>query len=285
MTDWFMTDDPKSSNYIIKGILGGLFITVGMTGLDQDMMQKNLTCRNEKDAKKNMIWFSIILFVVNFVFLILGALLAMYAEANIEISSAIQGMDLDKQTDRLFPLIALDGGLGNLIGITFLLGLVAAAYSSADSALTSLTTSTSVDIFRVDQWNDKAKAERVRKYIHISMTGILFVVILLANAFKEQDVINTLFVLAGYTYGPLLGLFFFGIISKKHVEDKYTWIVCLIVPVMIYIFKSYEEVWFDGYKSGHEILGVNGALCYLGLWMMSKKGLKNSDDHAFGNAR
>ncbi|HLW30361.1 MAG TPA: sodium:solute symporter [Brumimicrobium sp.] len=275
MTDWFVTDDPKSNNYIIKGILGGLFITLGMTGLDQDMMQKNLTCRNEKEAKKNMMWFSIILFGVNFIFLVLGGLLAMYAEANIEISSAIQGMDLDKQTDRLFPLIALDGGLGNLIGITFLLGLIAAAYSSADSALTSLTTSTSVDIFRVDQWDDKAKAERVRKYIHISMTGILFVVILLANALKEQDVINTLFILAGYTYGPLLGLFFFGIISKRTVKDKNTWIICLIVPILIYIFKTYEQEWFDGYKSGHEILGVNGLLCYLGLWMMSKKAITN----------
>src|SRR5690554_586278 len=215
MTDWFVTDDPKSSNYILKGILGGLFITLGMTGLDQDMMQKNLTCRNEKEAKKNMLWFSIILFGVNFIFLVLGGLLALYAEANIEISSAIQGMELDKQTDRLFPLIALDGGLGDLIGITFLLGLIAAAYSSADSALTSLTTSASVDIFRVDKWDDKEKAERVRKYIHVGMTAILFVVILLANALKDQDVINTLFILAGYTYGPLLGLFFFGIIRDR----------------------------------------------------------------------
>lgn len=271
MTDWFVTDDPKSSTYVIKGILGGLFITLGMTGLDQDMMQKNLTCRNEKEAKKNMLWFSIILFGVNFIFLVLGGLLFLYAQNNPEILNAIQGMDIDKQTDRLFPLIALEGGLGTLIGITFILGLIAAAYSSADSALTSLTTSTSVDIFRLDKWEDKEKAERVRKYIHIGMTAILFFVILLANALKEQDVINTLFILAGYTYGPLLGLFFFGIISKRKVADKYTWIVCLIVPILIYIFKSYEQEWFDGYKSGHEILGVNGLLCYLGLWGLSKK--------------
>src|SRR5690554_32436 len=271
MTDWFVTDDPKSNNYFLKGILGGLFITLGMTGLDQDMMQKNLSCKNEKEAQKNMIWFSIILFGVNFIFLVLGGVLTMYAEANPEIITAIQTMEPDKQTDRLFPLIALNGGLGNLIGITFLLGLIAAAYSSADSALTSLTTSTSVDIFRVDQWEDKTKAERVRKYIHIGMTAILFIVILLANAFKEQDVINTLFILAGYTYGPLLGLFFFGIISMRIVDDHYNCIVCLIVLVLIYIFKSYEQEWFDGYKSGHEILGVNGLLCYLGLWIMSSK--------------
>lgn len=270
ITDWFLTDDPKSKNFILKGILGGLFITVGMTGLDQDMMQKNLTCRNEKEAKKNMMWFSVILFGVNFVFLMLGGLLFLYAESHPEILSIIQGMEADKQTDRLFPLIALEGGLGALIGVTFLLGLVAAAYSSADSALTSLTTSTSVDLVGVDKWKDTKKAEKVRKLIHIGMTVLLFIVILLANAFKEQDVINTLFVLAGYTYGPLLGLFFFGIISKRIVNDKNTWIVCLIVPVLIFIFKTYEAEWFNGYQSGHEILGVNGLLCYFGLWILSK---------------
>ncbi|WP_317045810.1 SLC5/6 family protein [Brumimicrobium salinarum] len=218
-----------------------------------------------------MMWFSVILFMVNFVFLILGGLLVLYAQQNPEFINSVQGMDLDKQTDRLFPLIALDGDLGSLIGITFLLGLVAAAYSSADSALTSLTTSTSVDLFRVNEWKNKDKAERIRKYVHIGMTGILFIVILLVNAFKSQDVINTIFTLAGYTYGPLLGLFFFGIISKRVVDDRLTWTVCLIAPILIYIFKSYEQEWFDGYTSGHEILGVNGLLCYIGLWSLSKK--------------
>ena len=269
MTDWFMTDDPKSSTYFLKGLFGGLFITLGMTGLDQDMMQKNLTCKNEKEAKKNMIWFAVVLFFVNFVFLALGGLLFLYGKEHPEIFTEIQGMDIDKQTDRLFPLIALRGGLGPWVGITFLLGLIAAAYSSADSALTSLTTSTSIDMFRINTWKDSKKAERARKLIHISMTGILFVVILLVNAFKDKDVINTLFTLAGYTYGPLLGLFFFGIISKRKVKDHYTWIVCLVVPVLIYVFKSYEQEWFNGYTSGHEILGVNGLLCFIGLYLLS----------------
>lgn len=270
MTDWFLTDDPKSNNYFIKGILGGFFITLGMTGLDQDMMQKNLSCKNKKDSQKNMIWFSVILFFVNFIFLILGGILYQYANQTPEIMDAIQQMDADKQTDRLFPFIALEGGLGTLIGVSFILGLIAAAYSSADSALTSLTTSASVDIFEIDKWKDKDKAERTRKYIHVGMTAILFVVILLANSLKDRDVINTLFILAGYTYGPLLGLFFFGIISKRKVNDKMTWIVCLVVPVFIFIFKSYELTWFNGYQSGHEILGVNGILCYLGLYAFSK---------------
>lgn len=271
MTDWFMTSDPKANNYWIKGILGGLFITLGMTGLDQDMMQKNLSCKNAKESRKNMIWFSVILFLVNFVFLILGGLLFLYAQEHTEILTELDKMPVDKQSDRLFPMIALNGGLGVFVGITFLLGLVAAAYSSADSALTSLTTSTSVDLFKLDKWKDTEKAERIRKWIHVGMTVVLFFVILLANAFKERDVINTLFILAGYTYGPLLGLFFFGILSKRKVADHLTWIVCVVVPIMIYVFKEFESYWFDGYKSGHEILGVNGILCFIGLYILSKK--------------
>ncbi len=271
MTNWFVTDAFKDSNFFIKGILGGLFITLGMTGLDQDMMQKNLSCKNARESKKNMIWFSVILFGVNFAFLMLGAFLVMYAQQHPEISEALMKMEPDKQADRIFPMVALQGGLGSFIGITFLLGLVAAAYSSADSALTALTTSTSVDFLKVNEWKDKGKAERTRKWIHIGMTLLVLVVILLVNAFKERDVINTLFTVAGYTYGPLLGLFFFGILTKRRVKDRLTWYVCIIVPVLIFIYKSYEAEWLNGYQSGHEILGVNGLLCFLGLYLLSTK--------------
>ena len=270
MTEWFVTDNVDAKNYWLKGILSGFFITIAMTGLDQDMMQKNLTCKNEKEAKKNMIWFSVILFVVNFIFLILGGLLILYIENNPELLSTFLSMEEDKRLDRLFPMIALDGGLGFAIGITFLLGLIAAAYSSADSALTSLTTSTSVDLFKLDKWQNQLKAERTRKIIHISMTVLLFIVILLANAFKETNVINTLFQLAGYTYGPLLGLFFFGIITKRRVSDDYAWIICLVVPTLLIFFKANEEYFFIDYKTGHELLGINGLLCFLGLWFISK---------------
>ncbi|MDX1652946.1 MAG: sodium:solute symporter [Brumimicrobium sp.] len=270
MTDWFVTENGKNSNFWLKGILGGLFITLGMTGLDQDMMQKNLSCRNTKESQKNMIWFSVVLFAVNFVFLVLGGLLFLYAQNNPEIIDVLSGVDESKRSDRLFPTIALESGLGITVGITFLLGLIAAAYSSADSALTSLTTSTSVDIVKLDQWEDQKKAEKMRKLIHIGMTIILFFVIILVNLLKETDVINTLFTLAQYTYGPLLGLFFFGIISKRTVKDHYTWLICLIVPLIIYVFKEYESVWFNGYHSGHEMLGVNGLLCFIGLYIISK---------------
>lgn len=274
MTEWFVTDNADTKNYWLKGILSGFFITIAMTGLDQDMMQKNLTCKNEKEAKKNMIWFSVILFAVNFVFLILGGLLILYIESNPEMLASFLNMEEDKRLDRLFPMIALDGGLGFGIGITFLLGLIAAAYSSADSALTSLTTSTSVDLFKLDKWENQLKAERTRKMIHISMTVILFIVILLANAFKETNVINTLFQLAGYTYGPLLGLFFFGILSKRIVSDAYAWIICLVVPTLLIFFKANETYFFIDYKTGHELLGINGILCFLGLWLISQP--KNS---------
>lgn len=269
MTDWFLTSDPDAKNYWLKGILGGFFITVAMTGLDQDMMQKNLTCKNEKEARKNMLWFSVVLFFVNFVFLILGGLLFLYLHEQPELMSLFDAMDEDKRLDRLFPLVALQGNLGTFIGITFLLGLIAAAYSSADSALTSLTTSTAVDLLKVDKMADQKKAEKTRKFIHVGMTILLFAVILLANAFKEDNVINTLFYVAGFTYGPLLGLFFFGIVSKRKVDDKKAWIICLAIPALLVLFKSYEEQLFIHYKTGHELLGINGVLCYIGLYGLS----------------
>jgi len=271
ITEWFATSNPNASNYWWKGIIGGFFITLAMTGLDQDMMQKNLTCKNEKEAKKNMIWFSVILFGVNFLFLILGGLLYLYLQQSPELLATFYEMEESKRLDRMFPLIALQSDLSGVLGITFLLGLIAAAYSSADSALTALTTSASVDIVGVHKWEDQRKAEKVRKFIHIGMTLLLFVVILLANAFKESNVINTLFHIAGYTYGPLLGLFFFGIVTKRTVNDRYAWIVCLIVPAILITYKQFEPVLFSDYKTGHELLGINGILCFIGLLLLSKK--------------
>ena len=228
-----------------------------------------------------MIWFSLILFGVNFIFLVLGSLLYLYMDSQPEIQELFIGMDQSSRADRLFPLIALSGshglGMEGTIGILFILGLVAAAYSSADSALTSLTTSASVDIFKVDKLADEEKAERQRKWIHVGMTVILFFVILLANAFKEQNVINTLFKMAGYTYGPLLGLFFFGIITKREVSDKLTWVVCVVVPLLCYVYKSVEQDIFPGYTTGHELLGINGILCFLGLYLLSKRSTKEDE--------
>ena len=276
LTNWFITEDFGANNYWAKGILGGFFITVAMTGLDQDMMQKNLTCKSIGDAKKNMLWFSSILFFVNLIFLILGGLLYLYLEQNPILTEEFLAMDSTKNADRLFPLIALQGGLGKIVGITFILGLIAAAYSSADSALTALTTSTSVDLLAIDKWENKAKAEKMRKWIHVGMTIVLFVVILLANTYKDRNVINTLFAMAGYTYGPLLGLFFFGIITKRKVMDQLTWVVCLTIPSLLWIYKTFEADLFENYSTGHELLGINGLLCFLGLYLLSLKKHKTS---------
>ena len=270
ITDWFVTDSINSKNHWIKYILSGVFVSVAMTGLDQDMMQKNLTCKNTKEAQKNMLSFSIVLFAVNFVFLVLGALLFTYLHENIALQEMYSAMEESKRNDRLFPLIALKGELGTGLGITFLLGLIAAAYSSADSALTSLTTSASVDLFGLDKKEDQLKAKKTRQLIHIGMTAILFITILLANAFKEENVIGTLFKIAGYTYGPLLGLFFFGILSKRKVKDSYTLVISLLVPSALIIIMNYETHIFGEYKVGYELLGINGLFCYLFLFITSK---------------
>lgn len=270
ITDWFVTDSINSKNHWIKYILSGVFVSVAMTGLDQDMMQKNLTCKNTKEAQKNMLSFSIVLFAVNFVFLVLGALLFTYLYENIALQEMYSAMEESKRNDRLFPLIALKGELGTGLGVTFLLGLIAAAYSSADSALTSLTTSASVDLFGLDKKEDQLKAKKNRQLIHIGMTAILFITILLANAFKEENVIGTLFKIAGYTYGPLLGLFFFGILSKRKVKDNYTLVISLLVPSALIIIMNYETHIFGEYKVGYELLGINGLFCYLFLFITSK---------------
>lgn len=271
LTNWFVVTDANAANYWWKHILGGMFVTIAMTGMDQDMMQKNLTCRSARDAQKNMITLGIVLVGVNLVFLVLGAFLYGYMAEHVEIANAYDGMDASLRGDRLFPMIAMSGELGTAFGVLFILGLIAAAYSSADSALTALTTSTSVDVFRVDKMADKPNAERVRKRIHIVMTLLVFVTILLAAEFKEQNVIGTIFAAANYTYGPLLGLFFFGITTKRSLPDKWAWMVCLVIPAALFVAKHYESELFGEYRFGFELLGINGLLCYLGLWSISKK--------------
>jgi Na+/proline symporter len=270
ITNWFVTDNYNVGNYWWKHVLGGMFVSLAMTGMDQDMMQKNLTCKNANDAKKNILSLGVILILVNFVFLLLGAYLYTYVQEFPDLLTELSGMKDAERGDRLFPLIAFKGGLGLTFSILFILGLIAAAYSSADSALTALTTSASVDIFKVNRMADVKKAERTRKRVHIGMSLIILLTILLAAEFKEQNVIGTIFSAANYTYGPLLGLFMFGIISKRKINDRFAWLVCLIVPALMYAMKTYEAHLFGDYKFGYELLGINGILCYFGLFMLSK---------------
>lgn len=266
----FITDSFLERSHFIKSFLGGMFITICMTGLDQDMMQKNLTCKSLKDAQKNMVTFSIVLVAATFLFMLLGALLYIYANKN---NIAIPLMDGNPRTDLLFPEIALNSGLGITLAITFMLGLIAAAYSSADSALTSLTTSFCVDFLDIDK-KPKKDQKSLRKKIHIVMSILLIVVIIIFKYVLTSNVIDSLLTVAGYTYGPLLGLFAFGIFTKYKVKDKYVWIVALSAAIIISIIGSIPPENLGGYTLGYELLPINGLITFLGLLIIRKKTVK-----------
>ena len=244
----------EGKQHFLKQFLSGAFLAIVMTGLDQDMMQKNLSCRSLSDAKKNMYSFSVVLIVVNIFFLALGAMLYLYAEQI--------GMDITKGDD-LFPLVALKADLGLGVGIFFILGLIAAAYSSADSALTSLTTSFCVDFLNIEQ---KAERQQVqtRKWVHVGFSVVLVLAILIFKAINDDSVISALFKVAGYTYGPLLGLFAFGIFTKWNIKDRAVPIVAVLSPVIAYILQLYIPF-------GFELLMVNGGITFLGLCLLIKR--------------
>ena len=263
----FQFDDFLARNHFLKSFFGGMFITICMTGLDQDMMQKNLTCKTLKDAQKNMVSFSIVLVVVTFLFMLLGALLFIYAKQK---NIAIPLMDGEPKTDLLFPEIALNSGLGLTLSITFMLGLIAAAYSSADSALTSLTTSFCIDFLKIDK-QPEAKQKQIRKRTHIYMSAVLVVVIILFKYVLNSNVIDSLLTVAGYTYGPLLGLFAFGIFTKHQIKDQYVWLVCIMSVVLITGLANIDASYLNGYNLGYELLPLNGLLTFLGLYLIRKK--------------
>ena len=250
--------DWRAGNDFFKQFISGAFIAIVMTGLDQDMMQKNLTCRNLGDAQKNIFWFCVILVIANLLFLFLGALLYLYSES--------VNFQLPSSTDDLYPLLALNE-LGFLTSIIFILGIIAAAYSSADSALTSLTTSFCIDFLDIQKRNNKRKT---RLLVHIGFSILLFIVILIFNEINDESVINSIFKAAGYTYGPLLGLFSFGIFTKYKIKDKFVFFVCLISPLISYLINIYSEELLFGYRFGFEILLLNGLLTFLGLYFIKR---------------
>ena len=251
--------DWRAGNDFFKQFISGAFIAIVMTGLDQDMMQKNLTCRNLGDAQKNIFWFCVILVIANLLFLFLGALLYLYSES--------VNFQLPTSTDDLYPLLALNE-LGFLTSIIFILGIIAAAYSSADSALTSLTTSFCIDFLDIQKRNNKRKT---RLLVHIGFSILLFIVILIFNEINDESVINSIFKAAGYTYGPLLGLFSFGIFTKYKIKDKFVFFVCLISPLISYLINIYSEELLFGYRFGFEILLLNGLLTFLGLYFIKRQ--------------
>lgn len=257
-------------NNFWKQFLSGMFITIVMTGLDQDMMQKNLSIKTLKDAQKNMNTFNVILFFVVGLFLVLGALLYIYAEAiGVGIPSRLVGGEDVPSSDLLFPTLAMEH-MTPVIGILFLVGLIAAAYSSADSALTSLTTSFCIDILNFEK-SDKPEQKKVkiRKQVHVGISVVLFFVILVFWWINDEAVISSLFKVAGYTYGPLLGLYSFGFFTRREVVDRWVPIVCILAPILSYILNANSESWLNGYQFGFEILLVNGLFTFIGLMLIS----------------
>ena len=252
--------DWRSGQNTVKQFLAGVAITVCLNGLDQNMMQKNLTCRSLRDCKTNMFSFSFLFLVTNVLFLMLGALLYIYAER--------EGIVLPGKSDDVFPFLSLNY-FGATAGLFFLLGITAAAYSSVDSSLTALTTSFCIDFLKIDPGNKEEKKKRIG--VHIMFSLLMIFVVVLFRELNNSSVISSLFKAVGYTYGPLLGLFTFGLTTKYQVREKYLPWVCLLSPVVSYVVNCYSEQLLFGYKFGFEILLLNGFLCYLGLLFIRAK--------------
>jgi len=253
--------DWRSEYHFVKQFISGAFIAIVMTGLDQDMMQKNLSCKNVRDAKKNIYLMSLSLVPVNLIFLSVGALLFTYANT--------KGISIPSNSDDLYPLIATGNFLSPVIGVLFIIGIIAAAFSSADSALTSLTTSFTIDILDGEKYPED-KLVRIRKRTHIAISLLMVVIILLFRALNDTNVVSAVFTVAGYTYGPLLGLYAFGLFTKRKVKDKWVPLIAILSPVICYFLNMYSQELFNGYKFGFELLVVNGLLVFGGLWVVKR---------------
>lgn len=260
--------DWQKSSFFGKQFLGGAFIAIAMTGLDQNMMQKNLSCKTLGEAQKNIFWFSIVMVIVNLFFLSLGALLYMYYEKmQLALPTDATGKLL---SDRVFPNLALNH-LGVFAGLVFIIGLTAATFSSADSVLTTLTTSTYIDMLELDKnrsLSEKAKTN-YRHVIHIGFAVLLLLCIIVFDAVNSSAVIDSVLLIASYTYGPLLGLFSFGIFFKRKTRDGLTPVICLLAPVLTYIIAYYLPK--TGYEVGNELILINGGITLAGLLLLSKK--------------
>ncbi|PCI02867.1 MAG: sodium:solute symporter [Flavobacteriaceae bacterium] len=260
-------DDFNDRKHFLKSFFGGMFIAIAMTGLDQDMMQKNLTCKNTKESQWNVLSLGFVLIFINALFLILGAVLFIYAEKTGIQIPIVNGA---VKTDLLYPEIALNSQVSIALSIVFILGLIAAAFSSADSALTSLTTSFCIDIIDI-----KSKKEAIqrstRKKVHIGVSILLILIIIIFNQFLKANVISSLLQIASYTYGPLLGLFAFGIFTRYKIWDKGVLLVCIVAVICTYIINDNSSNWFNGYVFGYELLILNGGITFMGLCFLIKK--------------
>ena len=264
--DW----DWQSKTNFFKQFLAGLGMVIVMNGLDQDIMQKSLTCKNKRDAQKNLFWFSLAFLLVNLLFLCLGVMLYIFARQ--------KGIPVPEKSDDFFPFLALHY-FGTIAGILFLLGIVSATYSSSDSALTALTTSFCIDFLNLDPKNPKSKSKRMK--VHVGFSMLIFLVIVVFRIINNESVVTAVFRVAGYTYGPLLGLFAFGILTKKQVKDRWVPLVGLLSPVLTYLINSNSEAWLGGYKFGFELLLLNGLIMFIGLLLLTKKSGTTDEQSVF----
>jgi SSS family transporter len=255
--DW----DWRSGKFFVKQFFAGIFITIVMSGLDQDMMQKNLTCKNLKEAQKNMMTFSVIFVAVVWMFLTLGALLYIYAESH--------QIALPQKSDDLYPLLAINH-MSLMIGIFFLLGITAANYASADSALTSLTTAFCIDFLNFKK-RENLNKKKILKITHLSFSALLFLVIMIFKAVNNQSVVMAVFKVAGLTYGPLLGLFAFGMLTRYQIKDRFVPFVVVASPLISWLLNNYSEKLLNGYQIGFELIIINGALTFIGLFLVRIK--------------
>lgn len=262
MSRLFFFDDVNDSQFFFKQFLAGIFTTIAISGLDQDMMQRNLSCKNSKDSQKNMVVSICLQFVVILMFLMLGVMLYLFA--------ADQGLTVEKG-DELFPMIATGGYFPVFVGVLFIIGLVSSAYSAAGSALTALTTSFTIDILGAKGKSDEVLTS-TRKRVHVAMAVLMGVTIFVFNSLNNTSVIDAVYTLASYTYGPILGLFAFGIFTKRQVRDRYIPLVAIVSPLLCLVLQLNSEAWFGGYRFSYELLLFNAFFTFLGLCLFIKQG-------------
>lgn len=264
MSKVFEFKDWRSSQHFLKQFLSGAFITIVMTGLDQDVMQKNLSCRNIKEAKRNMLTYGVAFLPANLLFLSLGILLMTFVNSI--------GIPADSESiagDNLYPYVATTQ-LGPVVLILFLIGLMASAYSSADSALAALTTSFTVDIIGIKNKTEQ-QIKKTRTWVHLAISFLMAIMIIVFNLVNEKSIINAIYAIAGYTYGPLLGLYAFGLFTKYKVRDKIVPIIAILSPILCYLI-SYLLKKYADYNTGYELLLLNGFITFMGLWAIRKMG-------------
>lgn len=259
----FFFDDINDRRYFFKQVLAGIFSVIAMTGLDQDMMQRSLACKNYSDSQKNMVVSAILQTLIIFVLLTLGVILYTFAER--------MNITLPPLSDNMFGTVATSPQMPLIVGILFILGLVSATYSAAGSALTALTTSFTIDVLGADKRFDDLKLTKVRKGVHIAMAVAMFLVICILHRLNSTNVIDAVYTLASYTYGPILGLFAFGILTKWSVKSRYVGIVAVVAPILCFVLQQNSERWFGGYKFSYELLIVNALITFVGLMLLIKR--------------